>query len=67
MADGAWVDAAINDVLPGVDDAGMAAGLAAVADAAHERRQEEERAFAQPLALAQTTGRVGKLSADDRP
>ena len=66
MADGAWVDAAVNDALAGADDEGMAAGLAAVAGAAQERRRVEERAFAQQLAAAtHTLESVGRLSADD--
>lgn len=66
MADGAWVDAAVNDALAGADDEGMAAGLAAVAGTAQERRRVEERAFAQQLAAAtRTLESVGRLTSDD--
>ena len=66
MADGAWVDAAVNDALTGADDERLAAGLAGVAGAAQERRRGEERAFAQQLAAATLTlESVGRLSAGD--
>jgi hypothetical protein len=65
LSEGAWVDAAVNDVLMGVDDDSAADGLAAVAEAAREQRRAEERRFATALATATAQESVStRLEAD---
>lgn len=53
MAQGAWVDAAINNAHRGVEDPRQATSIGMITEAAMSRRQAEEREFA--VALAQVT------------
>jgi hypothetical protein len=47
-----WVDSAVNDAAAGVDDADLAAGLAAVLDRVRRVRDRHDREFAMALAPA---------------